>query len=68
VLAADFPILLLDEPTAALDARNRQAVVGLIREALARGAAMLGVFHDEEVREAVATRMMDIQNGSGHGR
>ncbi|GHK97330.1 phosphonate C-P lyase system protein PhnL [Escherichia coli] len=35
----DYPILLLDEPTASLDAKNSAAVVELIREAKARGAA-----------------------------
>lgn len=57
---ADFPILLLDEPTAALDASNRRAVVELIEEAKARGAAMLGIFHDDEVRGAVATRFFNL--------
>ena len=33
------PMLLLDEPTASLDAANRDVVVGMIREAKARGAA-----------------------------
>jgi len=51
---ADYPILLLDEPTASLDARNRQVVVQLIREAKARGAAVVGIFHDEEVRDLVS--------------
>jgi len=55
-----YPILLLDEPTAALDVRNRQVVVELIREAKARGAAIVGTFHDEEVREAVATRTFEM--------
>lgn len=49
-------LLLLDEPTASLDAANRRIVVGLIREALAGGAAVVGIFHDEEVRDAVASR------------
>lgn len=54
--ALDFPILLLDEPTAALDASNRRVVVDLILEARERGAALVGIFHDREVREAVADR------------
>ncbi len=57
----DYPILLLDEPTASLDATNRQMVVELIREAKARGAAVVGIFHDEDVREAVADRLVDIK-------
>ena len=55
-----YPVLLLDEPTASLDAANRAAVVGLIREARARGAALVGIFHDEDVRDAVATRRLEL--------
>ncbi len=57
---ADYPLLLLDEPTASLDADNRRVVVELILEARARGCAMLGIFHDQEVREAVGTRDFDV--------
>lgn len=53
-------LLLLDEPTASLDAANRQVVVQLINEAKARGTAVVGIFHDEEVRDAVATRCLDL--------
>jgi alpha-D-ribose 1-methylphosphonate 5-triphosphate synthase subunit PhnL len=61
---AGLPILLLDEPTASLDAENRDIVTGLIAEARARGAALIGVFHDEEVRHAVASRIVSIEAGS----
>jgi len=60
-----YPILLLDEPTASLDAVNRRAVMELIREAKDRGAAIVGVFHDEAVRNAVSTRMMDMKPAEG---
>jgi len=60
-LIAAHPVLLLDEPTASLDAANRAVVVDLIREACGRGAAVVGIFHDEEVRAAVATRCLDIE-------
>jgi len=53
-------LLLLDEPTASLDAANRRVVVQLIHEAKARGAAVIGIFHDEEVRDAVATRCVSL--------
>jgi alpha-D-ribose 1-methylphosphonate 5-triphosphate synthase subunit PhnL len=53
-------LLLLDEPTASLDAGNRRVVIELIREAKARGAAVVGIFHDEEVCDAVATRRVDF--------
>jgi len=58
--AVPYPILLLDEPTAALDAANRNIVVELIREARERGAAIVGIFHDEEAREAVSTRIFEM--------
>lgn len=57
---ADHPILLLDEPTASLDARNRAAVVDLIHEKKDRGVAILGIFHDEDVRDRVADRIVDV--------
>ncbi|MEL7230052.1 MAG: ATP-binding cassette domain-containing protein, partial [Pseudomonadota bacterium] len=40
-------LLLLDEPTASLDATNRAVVLDLILAAKARGAAIVGIFHDE---------------------
>ncbi|ERE13401.1 phosphonate C-P lyase system protein PhnL [Pseudogulbenkiania ferrooxidans] len=54
------PILLLDEPTASLDAANRDVVVQLMREALARGAALIGIFHDAPTRDAIATRVFQV--------
>lgn len=55
-----FPVLLLDEPTASLDAQNRAVVLSLIHEAKARGAAILGIFHDAEARDAVCDRLVDV--------
>ncbi|TJZ91632.1 phosphonate C-P lyase system protein PhnL [Paracoccus gahaiensis] len=55
-----FPVLLLDEPTASLDAQNREVVLALILEAKARGAAILGIFHDEEARARVCDRLVDV--------
>ncbi|WP_028731832.1 phosphonate C-P lyase system protein PhnL [Rhizobium leguminosarum] len=60
----EHTILLLDEPTASLDARNRAVVVGMIAEKKKAGVALLGIFHDEEVREAVADRILDVQQFS----
>lgn len=54
------PILLLDEPTASLDAANTQTVIDLIHEAVGRGAALVGIFHDVYVGAAVATRRVDV--------
>lgn len=60
--AHGYPALLLDEPTASLDAANREVVLGLIMEAKARGAAILGIFHDEAAREAVCDRLVDVRS------
>ncbi len=54
------PVLLLDEPTASLDAENRDIVIGMIREAKARGTAIVGIFHDAAVRDAVADRLYPV--------
>ena len=60
----DHPVLLLDEPTASLDAENRDVVVAMIGEKLGRGTAILGIFHDEAVRDRVATRIVDVSSFS----
>ena len=58
--AHDYPALLLDEPTASLDTQNREVVLCLIEEAKARGAAILGIFHDEGARDRVCDRLVDV--------
>ena len=58
--AHTFPAMLLDEPTASLDATNRETVLCLIEEAKARGAAIIGIFHDAEARSRVADRAIDV--------
>lgn len=55
-----YPVLLLDEPTASLDAGNREVVVDLIREARAAGSAIVGIFHDTGVRDRVASSHFDV--------
>ena len=56
----DLPILLLDEPTASLDAHNRAVVVELIHDKKARGAAVVAIVHDEAVRDAIADTVIDV--------
>ena len=56
----EHPVLLLDEPTASLDAKNRDVVVALIAAKKAAGVALLGIFHDLDVRDAVADRIIDV--------
>ncbi|MEE4334517.1 phosphonate C-P lyase system protein PhnL [Pseudomonas alliivorans] len=55
-----WPVLLLDEPTASLDEANRQVVLELIDEAKREGAALIGIFHDRDARESVASRQLDM--------
>lgn len=57
---ADHSLLLLDEPTASLDAANRDAVLWLVAEKRERGTGVVAIFHDEEVRRRVDGRIVDI--------
>ncbi|MXN64949.1 phosphonate C-P lyase system protein PhnL [Stappia sp. GBMRC 2046] len=57
---AHYPVLLLDEPTASLDAANRAVVVELVEEKKAEGVAMLAILHDQDVREKIADRIIDV--------
>jgi len=56
----DWPVLLLDEPTASLDKANRDIVIALMREAKQKGSALVGIFHDDFVREAVADSVLRL--------
>lgn len=58
--AHTYPAMLLDEPTASLDAANREVVLSLIEGAKARGAAIIGIFHDEAARTRVCDREIDV--------
>lgn len=60
------PLLLLDEPTASLDQANTRTVIELIDEARSAGAALLGIFHDGQVAEAVATRSVAVASFRTH--
>src|SRR5262245_17862391 len=55
-----LPILLLDEPTASLDARNRDVVIELIAEKKRDGVAIVAIIHDDDVRDAIADRVIDV--------
>jgi alpha-D-ribose 1-methylphosphonate 5-triphosphate synthase subunit PhnL len=54
------PLLLLDEPTASLDAANRATVMELIAEKKRRGTAIVAIVHDDDVRRAVADIEVDV--------
>jgi alpha-D-ribose 1-methylphosphonate 5-triphosphate synthase subunit PhnL len=57
---SNLPILLLDEPTASLDAVNRAVVVDLIDEKKRAGVAMVAIVHDDEIRNLIADRIVDV--------
>jgi len=59
-LLPEHPVLLLDEPTASLDADNRAVVVDAVRERKHKGAAIVAIVHDEDVRSAIADRCIDV--------
>ncbi|MEH6647208.1 phosphonate C-P lyase system protein PhnL [Sulfitobacter sp.] len=58
--ACPYPALLLDEPTASLDPTNRATVLAMISEAKARGAAIIGIFHDHAARDEICDRQLDV--------
>ncbi|WP_299891539.1 phosphonate C-P lyase system protein PhnL [uncultured Ruegeria sp.] len=60
--AFSYPAMLLDEPTASLDAANREVVLTLIEQAKARGAVIIGIFHDEAARARVCDREIDVSH------
>ncbi len=55
------PILLLDEPSASLDENNAAVVVELIKEVRQKGTAILGIFHDSNVKNELMTRSISMQ-------
>ncbi|MBD1546793.1 phosphonate C-P lyase system protein PhnL [Roseibium aggregatum] len=57
---AHYPLLLLDEPTASLDAANRAVVVELVAEKKQDGVAMVGILHDQDVRDRISDRIVDV--------
>jgi len=56
----DYPIMLLDEPTASLDQANRHTVFDFIEEAKKKGTAVIGIFHDQEARDTLCTGTFDV--------
>jgi alpha-D-ribose 1-methylphosphonate 5-triphosphate synthase subunit PhnL len=63
-LAPKPDLLLLDEPTSALDPETRQAAIDLLREYLDDETTVVGVFHNTAVIEAVADRVVVLDDGA----
>lgn len=61
----DLPLLLLDEPTASLDAENREVVMSLIEEKKRKSVAMIAIVHDDDVRSRIADRSIDVTRFAG---
>lgn len=62
-LATQAPILLADEPTAALDARHQLLVMNLLHNAARRGGAVLAVIHDLTLAARFADRVAVMKDG-----
>ena len=57
---AEYPLMLLDEPTASLDEGNRRTMIELVHEARHRGTTIVGIFHDVETRSIICDRTIDL--------
>ncbi len=62
--AHSYPTMLLDEPTASLDAEDRAVVFEMLEETKVRGAAIVGIFHDEAARRHLCDREVDVSQCS----
>ncbi|MFD6799513.1 heme ABC transporter ATP-binding protein [Streptomyces cyaneofuscatus] len=63
VLAQRAPLMLLDEPTAALDLRHQELVLRICRERAAAGDAVVVVLHDLGLAAAYADRVAVLHEG-----
>jgi len=63
-LAVDPPLLLLDEPTASLDAARRSELRDLLRGLVREGRTLVVATHDEDFASACATRVLRMNNGT----
>jgi ABC-type polar amino acid transport system ATPase subunit len=62
-LAVNPLLLLLDEPTASLDADRRGELAATLRDLAGRGRALVIATHDDDFARACATRLMRLVNG-----
>ena len=66
VLAQTAGVLLLDEPTAALDIRHQEEVLALARAAAAEGCAVVVVLHDLTLAAAYSDTVTLLADGHVH--
>lgn len=64
VLAQATPVLLMDEPTAALDVRFQELVLKAVAKRVSAGASAIVVLHDLALAAAYATRVVLLHDGS----
>ena len=62
-LAVDPPLLLMDEPTASLDAGRRGELAATLRELVSQGRALVVATHDEEFARTCARRVVRLEDG-----
>lgn len=62
-IAPNPRLLLLDEPTSALDPQTREAAIDVLDSYLADETTLVGVFHNRDVVETVADRVVELDNG-----
>ena len=63
ILAMRPPVLILDEPTAELDAEGRKLVGAALRSLAAAGTALLIAEHDKELLASIGARLVAIEGG-----
>jgi energy-coupling factor transporter ATP-binding protein EcfA2 len=63
ILAADPELILLDEPTAALDFASRERVIGVIRERTRRGRTVVSITHDADFAHEALQRGLVLEHG-----
>ena len=61
-MICNYPYFLLDEPTASLDNKNIEKVITLIDKLKKNGCTIIGIFHDEMIRNEIADREIDVNS------
>ena len=62
-LTVDPPLLLMDEPTASLDAGRRGELAATLRSLAAQGRALVVATHDDDFARACASRIVKLESG-----